>query len=441
MTQTDLLKLAKQGDSNAIATLMNRQLQPKGISVTVNTVKNCLQIIFEAAEVPPQKSLTIYAYNAISKLEVPSLEKVVICGKQNGNRFSVWQQEFNLLNNQSLSDGDELLKSNPSNASEVKVPADSNIFECSGNAVTLIVRINGIIIKRTNAFLSSHANSERFIHYNNILNLQFYNSGVMTYGFIYFQLVGSAESIKYLQAPSNQNATVFTHVKFNEFEKAKSLILEKIGLKEQQIPSVSNIESNGSDLHKAAQNGDIKAIASLIEQGFTDQVVVTPIKRSGILVLTLRFSQKVDSQVAIQVVINTLNSVKPEKIRTVQVVGTRLFTEWNKYISLISGNYVETTKSMYISMAVIMGVFGLSYFWYTLNPPTQVSSPSLPESSHPVSRTYLGTSKTGYELWVQGSCIIVKGITEADLARLNIDIYGYKKAVKLETGYSCVLFE
>lgn len=56
-------------------------------------------------------------------------------------------------------------------------------------------------------------------------------------------------------------------------------------------------------------------------------------------------------------------------------------------------------------------------------------------------RRYLGTSPTGYELWADNDCVYVKGITEGDLARLGTDVWGFKKAVKAETGYSCVLYE
>lgn len=56
-------------------------------------------------------------------------------------------------------------------------------------------------------------------------------------------------------------------------------------------------------------------------------------------------------------------------------------------------------------------------------------------------RIYLGTSNTGYELWADKDCIYVKGITEGDLARLGTDVWGFKKAVKAETGYRCVFYE
>jgi len=68
-----------------------------------------------------------------------------------------------------------------------------------------------------------------------------------------------------------------------------------------------------------------------------------------------------------------------------------------------------------------------------------ISTPTPTETSS--ERRYLGTSQTGYELWADNRCIYVKGITEGDLARLGTDVWDSKKAVKAETGYSCVLYE
>lgn len=49
-TQAELLELAKQGNAKAIAALMNRQLQPKGITAkAIHTHKECrLRMILEA---------------------------------------------------------------------------------------------------------------------------------------------------------------------------------------------------------------------------------------------------------------------------------------------------------------------------------------------------------------------------------------------------------
>lgn len=57
MTQQNILELAKQGDAKAIASLLNRQLQPKGITATAALKDGCLQVMLEAVEVPSQQVL------------------------------------------------------------------------------------------------------------------------------------------------------------------------------------------------------------------------------------------------------------------------------------------------------------------------------------------------------------------------------------------------
>ena len=52
---------AKQGNPRAIAILVNRQLQPKGITAKVSVKASCLQIMLEAATVPNQKGLVTAA--------------------------------------------------------------------------------------------------------------------------------------------------------------------------------------------------------------------------------------------------------------------------------------------------------------------------------------------------------------------------------------------
>ncbi|HEY9664686.1 MAG TPA: hypothetical protein V6C65_40115, partial [Allocoleopsis sp.] len=48
------IELAKQGNPHAIATLINHQLQPKGITVKVTFHKGCLNIMLESLEIPDQ---------------------------------------------------------------------------------------------------------------------------------------------------------------------------------------------------------------------------------------------------------------------------------------------------------------------------------------------------------------------------------------------------
>lgn len=63
-------------------------------------------------------------------------------------------------------------------------------------------------------------------------------------------------------------------------------------------------------------------------------------------------------------------------------------------------------------------------------------------SSNSGQGTFLGRSRTGYELRLgSDNCIYVKDLREADLNRLGINLSQFRDAVKLESGKRCVFFE
>ena len=108
-----------------------------------------------------------------------------------------------------------------------KVNEDKTLLECNGNSTILIVKERGVLIRRLGGFMSAHMKGERFIAYNNIINIQIYPSTTLKYGFIYFQTIRSSIStIKYLEAASNPDAVIFYHDKQSEFDGAISLISE-----------------------------------------------------------------------------------------------------------------------------------------------------------------------------------------------------------------------
>ncbi|UBF24583.1 hypothetical protein K9N68_23270 [Kovacikia minuta CCNUW1] len=53
-SQPNLLQLAREGDTNAISSLLNRSLKPKGISTKAALNNGCLQIKLEADQLPHQ---------------------------------------------------------------------------------------------------------------------------------------------------------------------------------------------------------------------------------------------------------------------------------------------------------------------------------------------------------------------------------------------------
>lgn len=97
MTQQNILKLAKQGSSKAITVLINRYLQPKGITVVKAALKDsCLLILLESAQVPNQQ-VVAFIRRVIMSLGSKSIKKVKVYGKQAGENFPAWTKEFELV--------------------------------------------------------------------------------------------------------------------------------------------------------------------------------------------------------------------------------------------------------------------------------------------------------------------------------------------------------
>jgi len=96
MAQLKILDLAKQGDAQAIASLMNRHLQPKGITATVAFKDACLQVILESTQVLNQQTLVAFVRKGIAGLGVASIGIVEVYGQQTGEEFPAWSEEFDL---------------------------------------------------------------------------------------------------------------------------------------------------------------------------------------------------------------------------------------------------------------------------------------------------------------------------------------------------------
>jgi len=97
MSQQNLLELAKQGDVNAIATLINQALQPQGITAKASIKNGCLQIMLEAQPAPDQQVIVSLIYDKLVSLDINSFNRVKIYGRETGDDFPDWQQELNLV--------------------------------------------------------------------------------------------------------------------------------------------------------------------------------------------------------------------------------------------------------------------------------------------------------------------------------------------------------
>ncbi|NJN62153.1 MAG: hypothetical protein HC795_12025 [Coleofasciculaceae cyanobacterium RL_1_1] len=91
---TNLMEQARQGDPKAIAALMNRSTEPKGISVKATRDGNCLQVLLEGENVPARDATLSFVRQGMANLGIASIAIVKVFGRQVGQDTPVWQEEI-----------------------------------------------------------------------------------------------------------------------------------------------------------------------------------------------------------------------------------------------------------------------------------------------------------------------------------------------------------
>jgi Type IV pilin-like G and H, putative len=94
MNQPNLLELARQGDANAIAALMNAVLEPKGITAKANFENGCLSVFLESAKTLNQQTMMTFIHRGILELGTDSIQTVKAAGHKIGESYFSWVREF-----------------------------------------------------------------------------------------------------------------------------------------------------------------------------------------------------------------------------------------------------------------------------------------------------------------------------------------------------------
>lgn len=148
MEKLNTLELAKQGDVKVIAFLLNRQLQPKGITAIVSRQDSSLQVMLEAEKVPSKKILAEWIHKAIVRLDVASIERINIYGIQTGVKIPAWSQEIELVKQiPSVTPATEL---EVAPKSQTVNPTDLSIKECVEDQVKCEEDLMNLLHKITN---------------------------------------------------------------------------------------------------------------------------------------------------------------------------------------------------------------------------------------------------------------------------------------------------
>jgi protease PrsW len=92
--QSDVLKLAQQGDPGAIAQMLDRYLQPRGITAKVLVRDQCLKILLASSRPLSQPAFVQFIQKQISGLNIPTIKLVRVYSQQTGEASPTWSQEF-----------------------------------------------------------------------------------------------------------------------------------------------------------------------------------------------------------------------------------------------------------------------------------------------------------------------------------------------------------
>jgi hypothetical protein len=95
-SQPDLPDLFRQGDSAAIATLINSQLQPKGIVAKVTFNDECLQVLLESDRVLNQQALVKFIQTQLADLKMDNVQSIRVYAKKTDEDFPSWTQELEM---------------------------------------------------------------------------------------------------------------------------------------------------------------------------------------------------------------------------------------------------------------------------------------------------------------------------------------------------------
>lgn len=96
MTQATLIQLAKQGDPEAIAVLMNASLQEIGAHARVTLKDSCLHVLLEAEKSLDSASCVEFVCIGLEQLEIETISTVILYGRITGQPTAEWVERIDL---------------------------------------------------------------------------------------------------------------------------------------------------------------------------------------------------------------------------------------------------------------------------------------------------------------------------------------------------------
>jgi Type IV pilin-like G and H, putative len=96
MTQANILEMAKQGNPQAIASLMNLSLQPKGVTAQTAINDGCLHVFLSSQQLLSQSAIVQFVQQGLAALGSNSIQQVKIYARKDGKETPDWTDAFQL---------------------------------------------------------------------------------------------------------------------------------------------------------------------------------------------------------------------------------------------------------------------------------------------------------------------------------------------------------
>lgn len=114
MSQADFVKAAREGNPEAIAVMLNKHLQSRGITIAASNSDGCLTIVAKSQVVPKQEALVNFLKSGLAKLKPARISQVVIQGQIIGQTSTAWQESLILVSPSPTSSNERIKDSAPS---------------------------------------------------------------------------------------------------------------------------------------------------------------------------------------------------------------------------------------------------------------------------------------------------------------------------------------
>jgi len=150
------LELARRGDLSAIAVLVNKSLNPKGINAKINRKDSYLQVLLESEQPMNQQALTRFIVKGFAGLKIEAVQSIAIYARRKGRIEPDWTQRIDLKPkaetlqavlqpSSSLTSNQKALKPNSSSINEPQVLKLKKIAWNQVSPVRLGIAISGVL--------------------------------------------------------------------------------------------------------------------------------------------------------------------------------------------------------------------------------------------------------------------------------------------------------